>query len=495
MSQRTRILAYLLSAFCAATIGSGPVHAGTVAEDLITILEQGGQLTPDQARDLREKAVLEHEQLKRDVLDEVRVHAETVTTTQFEDVATADKAIVHTSLADSMHIGGYIHLLASVSDNDAGANAAGDRASGIGGFETSDFRQTDGFSMRRARVKVSGYAGPRTKYLLQFDGDGIDDPGALDALNFNAAYAEHQPAFLDGTMLDGTWVRGGLFKIQFSKEETTSSTKRLTIARSQFVNELTVGREVGVMAYNEQLAGGRAAAYVGLFNGTGENEDDNDAFAWAGRAEYRVIDGADTRYGQASLLLGGAIAGSVDGNGANDPFGGVDAGFDIADPVFVNGQDGEIRYRGHRLLLTGDASLEVGRFGLLGEFLYADYDVRDSFAPSPGAGTGFVVGGLSDDVILARDDEFWGFHLVPSYWLVEDTLQAVFKYEYVQYGDVLDAEMWGTTVGLTYHLLPKYRSLVRANWVHLDHESDTVTAARDGELEQDFFLLEWQTKF
>lgn len=472
-----------------------PAHAGTVAEDLITILEQNGQLSHEQARDLRDKAVIERETLKRDVLDEVQVQAEAVATAQFQNVATGDKATVTASLADSMHLGGYLQVLASVSDNDSPANLVGDRASGVGGFETSDFRETDGFSMRRARMKLSGNVGPRTKYLLQFDADGIDDPTVTDALNLNAAYMDTQPAFMDGTALDGTHVRAGLFKVQFSKEETGSSSKRLTIARSQFVNELTVGREVGVMVYNEHLADDRVAAYTGMTNGAGENEDDNDPFLWFARGEYRAIDGATTEFGEANLLLGAAIAGSVDANGANVPFGGVSAGFDIADPVYVNGQDGEIRYRGERLLLTADASFEVGRFGLLGEVLYADYDVRNSFAPTPGAGSGFVVGGISDDVILARDDEFMGFHVVPSYWIIENTLQGVFKYEYVKYGDVLDAEMWGTTVGLNYHLLPNYRSMVRANWVHLNHESDVVTLGRADDLEQDFFLLEWQTKF
>lgn len=482
-------------------VGAAPAMADSVADELIAILEGNGQLSSAQAARLREKATLEREQLKREVMDEVRVEADQIYHTEFEEMAADEKVVPSVALADSMKLSGYIQFLSSFSDNNSAAAANGDRASGANAFETTDLRETDGFSVRRARLKVSGNVGPRTKYVLYFDGDAIDDPGALDALNFNEAYIEYAPAFLDGTFAEGTSIRGGQFYVPFSREALYSSSKRLPIARSHFVNELAPFRNVGVMVYNDSLVDNRLELYGGVFNGTGENEDDNDPFLIAGRIQFLAVDGAETGLGTADWSIGGAIAASSDGNGM-----GGNGAFDILDPIFIAGQEGEIQYRGDRLLLTADTQLDIGRFGLNSEFIYGDYDVRGSvenmFAPTLGAGTALVeanagIGGGDDDVKLVRDDEFWGFHVMPSFWIIEDTLQGYVKYEYLDLGNVLDANMWGTTVGLNYHLLPSHRHMLRFNWVHLEHESDVLgpnMGLLDDDLEQDFFLLEWQVK-
>lgn len=481
--------------------------AQSVATELIDIMEANGQLTPEQAARLREKAALEREELLRQVRDEVEVQAEAVRADvlDLQDVTAAnEKAVVHADLAPSMKIGGYVQFLASFADNESPVNAAnGNRSSGVGSFETTDFRETDGLSMRRVRLKVSGHVGPRTKYVLGFDGDNIDDPGNEDALNFNDAYMEHQPEVFDGTPLEGTWVRGGQFYVPFSAEANLSSSKRLPVARSQFVNELAPFREPGVMLYNTGLYDGRLALYGGVFNGTGENEDDNDPFLWVARAEGLVLDGKATAHGPADWRVGAAVLTSSDGNGLNDPVGGAappgSAGFTVVDPIYIDGIDGEVRYRGDRLAVEADSQLDVGRFGLNAEFIWVQLDVRNRLSAAtlgvPGTGDVILAGGAgSNDYALASDQEFWGFHVMPSYWIVAEVLQAYVKYEYVEYGDVLDAKMWGTTVGLNYHLLPDYRNLIRLNWVHLDHESDVLTAGRDGDLEQDFLLVEWQVK-
>lgn len=477
-----------------------PALAQSVAHDLISIMEANGQLTPEQAQALREKAALEREELQRQIRDEVQVYAESVgeDSIDMEDVTVkGEKATVHADLADSMKIGGYIQLLSSFSDNNSPVHAAdGDRSSGIGSFETSDFRETDGFSMRRIRVKLSGHVDPNTKYTVQVDGDAVDDPGKDDALNINEAYMDYTPPAFEGTPLEGWTIRGGMFKVPTSYERTTSSSKRITIARSHFVNELTPDRQVGLMLYNDDLHDGRVKLYGGVVNGLNESEDDNDPFLWFARAEGTVYDD-ETDWGRTELLLGGSIWGSTDGNGLKDPGLGGSAGYTIVDPIFLDGRDAEVRYRGDQTGYDVFGHLTVGRFDLQAEALWADYTLRNStqaaLMPTLGAGDAVLLG--SNDWAITDDQTFWGFHVMPSFWLIEDTLQAVFKYEYVDYDNVLDASMWGTTVGLNYHLAPKYRQVIRANWVHLEHETDVVTAGRDGDLDQDFFLVEWQTKF
>ncbi len=131
----------------------------------------------------------------------------------------------------------------------------------------------DGFDIRRARMSLKGKLGKQLGYKLQAEFGG-SNPKLLDTeLTFDL----HRAAKFSA----------GQFKIPFSQENLTSSSKLETINRSQVVESLTArgkdvignqnGRDIGF-----QLSGsfGKTAKTtlidyaVGIFNGSGINTSD-----------------------------------------------------------------------------------------------------------------------------------------------------------------------------------------------------------------------------
>ena len=131
----------------------------------------------------------------------------------------------------------------------------------------------NGFDLRRARLDLRGTIDKQWAYRLHAELANL--PKLLDA---SASYK----------LNDALSVTAGQFKIPFSLENLTSSTKLVTIDRSQAVEALTArsrdvignsnGRDIGV-----QLGGSiiqHNGAYfldyaAGIFNGAGTNVSDN----------------------------------------------------------------------------------------------------------------------------------------------------------------------------------------------------------------------------
>jgi hypothetical protein len=144
----------------------------------------------------------------------------------------------------------------------------------------------DGFRIRRAKLSASGNAYENVKFKLEADFAGT-------APKLDDAYIEddHLP-YLTG--------RVGQFKAPFGREYLTSATEILTIERSEVTNQITPGRDIGIM-FQGKLADNKLHYYVGAFNGgerkgattysvgsyngAGQNKthNDNDQLMYVGR--------------------------------------------------------------------------------------------------------------------------------------------------------------------------------------------------------------------
>lgn len=131
----------------------------------------------------------------------------------------------------------------------------------------------DGFLVRRMRLALSGEILKNVRFKLQVD--AMKSPILLDA---NVELFLHEAATL----------RFGQFKIPFGIEMLTSSGDLDTINRSQPVNNLAPGLDIGASGRDiGAVIFGRTSILeytVGVFNGAGINKaDTNDEKDWAGR--------------------------------------------------------------------------------------------------------------------------------------------------------------------------------------------------------------------
>ena len=131
----------------------------------------------------------------------------------------------------------------------------------------------DGFLVRRMRLSLSGEILKNVRFKLQVD--AMKSPILLDA---SVELFLHEAATL----------RFGQFKIPFGIEMLTSSGDLDTINRSQPVNNLAPGLDIGASGRDiGAVIFGRTSILeytVGVFNGAGINKaDTNDEKDWAGR--------------------------------------------------------------------------------------------------------------------------------------------------------------------------------------------------------------------
>lgn len=138
----------------------------------------------------------------------------------------------------------------------------------------------DTFSVRRARLSLSGE--PMKKLRFKIQADLTRSPILLDAL-------------AEITLIENLSLRVGQFLVPFSLENTTSAANLRTINRSQVVEYLApgrdnkaAGRDVGALVF------GRLSVFdysLGLVNGSGINKKDNNDYKdFSGRFVAHLAD-------------------------------------------------------------------------------------------------------------------------------------------------------------------------------------------------------------
>ncbi|MGJ8726476.1 MAG: porin [Roseibacillus sp.] len=236
---------------------------------------------------------------------------------------------------------------------------------------------------RRVRIGAKG------KFLQYFDfkaninllSDGRPSGNDLDwgVENFDEALIgfDIKKAFgID--QLDKLHLSYGRHKFAISHEAVESSKNIVTVERSAISNKVYGSdRPTG---FKLKAAQGPWSALLGIYS-----TEVNDKFIadWGGSVAY-----------QASL------------------------GYQVSDELSLLADfaynDGDVSGTawGYKWATSLSAVYESGRFGLVTDFIYGDN------------------GDVNDGQNVDRQDSFWGVVVIPHYWLVEDRLQAVARYQY-----------------------------------------------------------------
>ena len=148
-------------------------------------------------------------------------------------------------------------------------------------LSTTQSAGLDGLIVRRARFSLAGEILKNVKIKVQVD--LLKSPVLLDAQ-------------IDWTLAKAAVVRFGQFKIPFSQESLTSSADLDTIDRSQVVNKIAPGWDIGANGRDIGLVlAGQASVFVyavGAFNGAGINKaDTNDHKDLSARLVAHPLDG------------------------------------------------------------------------------------------------------------------------------------------------------------------------------------------------------------
>jgi len=165
------------------------------------------------------------------------------------------------------------------------------------------------FSVPRARLFLDGHAFDKDlKYRMQlaFEGDSADTVGVYpngQGFEWSSSnnLTELKDAYLDYTKWSAFKIRGGQFKVPYSRQWLTASGKQQFVDRAITQQVFSPGRDVGVMIHGS--VGGEdedlLEYYLGTFDGEGGNQTNDDgglmyAFRLAinplGRVKYTESD-------------------------------------------------------------------------------------------------------------------------------------------------------------------------------------------------------------
>lgn len=347
----------------------------TVEGRLLKILKEKGVIDGSEYKDLKElEAQMRREddlaaQIDTRIEEMVTSVQETAPTTSYQvgkgfTWQTADKRF-------KLSVGGRLQVRFTADFFDNGANS------------TNDEDELD-FDVPRARVWLQGNVFETyLKYKFQFDiaGDEADTKvsfpnGSSPTFSSTNRLTEMKDGYFDFTKWKYFSLRGGQFKVPYSRHQLTSSGKQEFVDRGITDKVFAPGRNVGLMVHGK--AGGEASDlfeyYFGAFDGEGENKTNNDeGLMFAGRLAVNPLGGvkyteSDTGHSD-DFVLAVAVNGWIheDDNhtGAGDDW---SIGADIA--AFYKGFFAmfEIHYRENDV--SGGSDVEIiGWIAQLGYFI------------------------------------------------------------------------------------------------------------------------------
>jgi phosphate-selective porin OprO and OprP len=347
---------------------AGEAKEKPVIEQILDLLLQRGQITPEEYRSLQEKARQE----------------------QVAGVKASESAVL-------AGIEKGKPFLKSADDNfriEFGGRLQADFDAAEGGTRTLEGSKLGSqFLVRRARLDVDGS-------LYRWIGFRIE-----------AEFTEGvslKDAYLDLRFFPEARLRVGQLKVPFSLEELTSDNYIDFVERS-LVNELAPSRDRGVMVYGD-LLGGAVGYSLGGFNGTGEDtSDDNSDKDLAARLAFAPFRTSDSFWLKGLQFAGNITWGNQDGSSSAQ---GRTSARTINRFRFFAPQD----TRGDRLRYGGDLAWLIGPAALKFE-----YDVQTDERQGQGPGgsnlddvtaTGWYVSGT---YVLTGEDKLRSGNVVPRY--------------------------------------------------------------------------------
>ena len=320
----------------------------------------------------------------------------------------------------------------------------------------------DRFRLRRARISLTG------EFAAQFDfkieGDFEQSDAAITALrtvdgqtgatttvtNSNRVEFSGTDIFINWHGLPEMNLKVGQYKAPFGLENLTSDTLIDTIERSLPTGAIVPERQIGAMLWGKPLSNLQPeykdflTYYAGIFNGNGRNfnNNDNNEFMYAGRLEVQPFKGRLMNQ-EARLKLGADYFHSRDETGTNiSPSLNLRVNADGSLSSYVLSAPDE------RNAFSFDASLRVGPFDFIGEYLHENVDGRRANGTP----------GFAD--FTAR-----GWYLQGSYFFLPKKLQAVVKWESLDPGQRADDDIHSITGGLNYYIHSD-NVKVMADYVH-----------------------------
>jgi phosphate-selective porin len=321
----------------------------------------------------------------------------------------------------------------------------GDIAAFEGRFVEGAGAGKDRFRLRRARINISGDFAEQFDFKLEGDFSSSDTTitvrdaaGKTLASNSTRTGFTATDIFINWHQLPEFNIKVGQYKAPFGLEQLTPDTLLYTIERSQVTSALTPERQVGVQVWGKPLANilpaqkDRLTYWAGIFNGNGRNVsvNDNNEFMYVGRLEAVALKAK--LFNQDAWLKVGA-----DGLYSRD-----DTGTTIS-------QVGNLRVNADGSLssfaLTSpdertayglDASLHVGPFDLIGEYINETVRPRTVLNVAP------------------KFNRFTadGYYIQGSYFILPKKLQFVTKYESFNPGQVKDDDLQSITAGVNYYI-------------------------------------------
>jgi phosphate-selective porin OprO and OprP len=142
--------------------------------------------------------------------------------------------------------------------------------------------------LRRARLAVTGSFAEKISFKLEGDFGN-------NSISGRSGYsAQITDAYVTWTPNEMAAVRLGQFKTPFGYEQLLADTKTTTVERSLPNDRLTVSRQIGAGVFGD-LVPKKLSYSVGLFNGNGVNNgnNDNDQFLWVGRLNGVLAEGGE----------------------------------------------------------------------------------------------------------------------------------------------------------------------------------------------------------
>ncbi len=303
----------------------------------------------------------------------------------------------------------------------------------------------DRFRLRRARISLTGDFAEQFDFKIE--GDFEQSDAAITALKSvdlatgkTATVSNSTRTEFSGTDIFINWhaipeanIKVGQWKAPFGLEQLTPDTQLYTIERSLPTGALTPERQVGVMIWGKPLTDVFAdqkdlvTYYAGIFNGNGRNVNTNDNNEYMYVTRLELLPWKGEVLGQdSSFKLGADYLFSRDETGTN-----------IAPALNLKvNTDGSLTFYSlpgpdERHAYSFDASLKIGPFDLIGEYLDEKVRSRD------GAFTDFEANGC---------------YVLGGYFIVPKKLQAVVKWEHLNPGQLGNDGIESVTGGLNYYI-------------------------------------------
>jgi len=303
----------------------------------------------------------------------------------------------------------------------------------------------DRFRLRRARINLTGDFAEQFDFKVEGEfeqsdvGITVKNPdGSTQVSNTTRTEFGATDIFINWHRYPEFNIKVGQYKAPFGLEQLTSDTTMFFTERTEVTSALTPERQVGVSIWGKPFANlfpdrkDLLTYTFGMFNGNGRNNsvNDNNEYMYAGRVELQPIKTEFMNEGAWLKLGANAYTSRDDTNTVLSPAGNLKVNSDGSLSSFTAPSAAERDAYGF------DATLHLGRFELIGEYLSERVHSRTVDGQAP------LFEGFRAD----------GYYVQGSYFLIPEKLQLVARYETFNPGQVANDDLSSIVGGVNYYI-------------------------------------------